>query len=40
MVDGNVVHSNTIRGVLAEMRLLVEEKISKEFVRFAILFTV
>ena len=32
MVDGNVVHSNTIRGVLSEMRLLVEEKISKELV--------
>ena len=32
MVDGNIVHSNTIRGVLSEMRLLVEEKISKELV--------
>ena len=34
MVDRNVVHSNTIRGVLAEMRLLVEGKITKEIVRF------
>ena len=40
MIDSLTVHSNTVRGVLSEMRLLVEDKIAKEIVSVTSLFTV
>jgi len=40
MIDTLTVHSNTVRGVLSEMRLLVEEKLTKEIVSVTSLFTV
>ena len=40
MVDSSIVHSNTARGVLSEMRLLVEAIIANEIVRVTTLFII
>ena len=40
MVDSSIVHSNTVRGVLPEMRLLVEAIIANEIVSVTTLFIV
>ena len=40
MIDTLTVHSNNVRGVLSEMRLIVEENLTKEIVSVTSLFTV
>ena len=40
MVDSSIVHSNTVRGVLSEMRLLVEAIIANEIVSLTTLFII